>query len=274
MDTAEFQKIIWVCERRPDSLSNGVNRVIETNDPYYICDFIVAFKDRLKKDDIKKFEDAMIEIGDIDHMYEFMYLLSDIGVEGFDKERFEEIIRTSDNPKLMMYSLGFVDGIDKEKMLTALYETKNAKYIEQLSTDIEYSELGIKDRPEYEEKLKEAKEFYYFPKCLEKFKTEDNEIADVVKIVGQVMKLNGNTPSQIRNKAYLINVLANYTQYLKEYHKDKYNTKELEQMSGAVEYLKFAEAITARNEPLHLYEFAASVETEKRKINRRSYTIW
>lgn len=212
---------------------NAVNQVAKMG-PYEVCDFAEEVKLVDIPVNIRTFEDAMIGFGDIVHVYEFMFLMVDSGVKNFNLERFEEIIRNSKNPKLMCYCLGFVPGINQDKMLEALYNEKNAKYIERLQ-DEEY-ELDVDTLPGYYERLEEAKKFDYFPHCLEQFGTRD---------VNELISLVIGTKSP-----YLINELADYMEYLGEYK--GVSVLDLEPLHKAeLEY----------GEPLHWYEYAASVSS-------------
>lgn len=262
IDQNEFKQIIWICNNTTDEevIKSNAEKVLQSNNPYYICDFFENVEQSHTKNLTRKFEDKMAAIGDIVHTYEFMFLLVDMGIKEFDLKRFEALIRESGNPKLMLYSLGFVDGIDKEEMLKALYKTKNAKYIEILSTSEDYEDLNVCERPEYAEKLKIAKEYDYFPKSLEEFKIEDRK-SGIKELISQVMALETNTPELERKKAYLINELANYIEYLSEYHSQDYDVETLKQ---SISLLQRAETIVAANEPLHLYEFASSVNTDNK----------
>lgn len=262
--TTELSRRINGCNNNigEDYLRESVNWVIETNDPYVLCDFIENVKACHTKEYIKMFEDAIISIGDIVHIYEFMFLLNDLKVKEFDIKRFEEIIRNSGNSKLMLYCLEFVKGIDTESMLQALYRTKNAKYIELLSTSEDYEEIRAAERPEYAEQLRIAKEYNYFPKSLEEFKGETEKEVDIQDLKFQVTNLEGGNQEQKRKKAYLINELANYMEYLMEYHAENYDR---EVLTKDINSLYETEVEVIDDEPLHAYEFLASVETEDKE---------
>lgn len=261
--TIELSRRINGCNNNigEDYLRESVNWAIETNDPYVICDFVENVETCHTKEYIKMFEDAIISIGDIVHIYEFMFLLNDLNVKCFDRKRFEEIIKNSGNPKLMLYCLGFVEGIDKESMLQALYRTKNAKYIELLSTNEDYEEIKVSERPEYVEQLRIAKEYNYFPESLEEFKSESEKEIDIQDLKFQVTNFESKNQEQKRKKAYLINELANYMEYLMEYHTEKYDE---EALGEDINFLGKKEAEIIDDEPLHAYEFIASVETEEK----------
>lgn len=259
MKSIELQQIIGLCNNTNDekTLNDSIDKVLKSDNPYYICDFVENVKRVHKAEHLRKFEDKMIDIDDIVHSYEFMFLLTDMGVKDFNLNRFEELIKQSGNSKLMMYCLGFVNGIDKESMLQALYDTKNAECIETLSYSEDYEDLDVNSRPEYEERLGMAKEHYYFPKSLEEFKGNDsNNIQDLIY---KVVRMEAETPKQKRKKAYAINELANYLQYLGKYHSEDYSSEILE---ATINLLQDVEVEVGADEPLHLYEFAASTDTK------------
>lgn len=201
MKSIEVLQAIGLCNNTNDEniLRDNIRKVLQSKNPYYICDFVENVNKVHKPEYLRLFEDEMISIGDIVHSYEFMFLLADMGVEDFNLKRFEQLLKESGNAKLMMYSLAFVEGIDKESMLQALYDTKNAKYIEQLSTDEEYEFLKVTESPEYEERLREAKSYYYFPKSLEELKPEDPH--NVQELIYSVMNMPEGTAEEKRKKS-------------------------------------------------------------------------
>ena len=206
--------------------------VAESSDPYLICDYAENVKAADTVENITELENAMIKTGDLVHMYEFMFLMVDSEINNFNLKRFEEIIKKSNNPKLMCYCIGFVPGIDFDSMLEALYETKNVKYIERLSS--EEFEIDIDTLPGYQEKLERARKYDYFPDCLSQFNTKDVNIL-------MTKAIQSKSP-------YLINEMADYIEYLRDYKSiTEYNIEPLQQAQ-----LKYAD-------PLHLYEFAASI---------------
>ncbi len=257
MKPIEVLQAIGLCNNTNDEniLRETVRKILDTKNPYYICDFVENVSKVHKKEYLKLFEDEMLEIGDIVHSYEFMYLLTDMGVQDFDLKRFEEAIKESGNAKLMMYSLVYIKGADTEGMLQALYDTKNAKYIKQLSTDEEYESLKVNERPEYEKHLKEAENYYYFPKSLEAVKPENNK--DIQSLIKNVMSMPEESEEERRKKAYSTNELANYLQYIIEHHPQGLNVEALKQ---AIELLAEAELEVAKDETICLYEFAVSVD--------------
>lgn len=257
MKPIELLYTIGLCNTTNDEniLRETVSKILDTRDPYYICDFVENVNKVHKKKYLKLFEDAMLEIGDIVHSYEFMYLLTDMRVQDFDLKRFEEAVKESGNAKLMMYSLVYIEGVDQESMLQALYDTKNAKYIKQLSTDEEHESLKVNERPEYKERLEEAENYYYFPKSLEKVKPEDK--TDISSLIKNVIGMSEGNEEERRKKAYSINELANYLQYIIEHHPQGLNVQSLRQ---AIELLAEAELEVAKDESICLYEFAVSVD--------------
>lgn len=264
-----LRKLIEKCNSTEDEMeiqriASGIKKM---HNPYLICDFMAGVPRAHTKELTEMFEDEIEDIGDVVHSYEFMFLMSDMGVQIFNKKRFEELIKSNENPKLMMYCLGFVEGIDKESMLQALYETKNAKYIELLSTSEDYEKLNVTERPEYAEMLERAKAFNYFPKSLEEYRENPEEKPDLVTLISLVVKSDSETIEQKRKKAYQINELANYLEYLAEYHGEDYDADFLH---TSINLLQDAELVAGDDEPLHLYEFAASVETDEKSsvINR------
>lgn len=206
--------------------------VTQTN-PYSLCDFAEYVPLADDADVMKVLEDGIIDFDDIVHIYEFMFLMVDLGIKNFNLPRFEKIIRDSKNPKLMVYSLCFVPGIDEASMLDSLYATKCRKYIEKLET--EQDGIDVNKLPGYKQALNIAKKNLYFPDSLIIFGTRD---------IGKLI------PRAINYKdPYLINELADYLEYLKVYLGLHYNLEPIEKA-----YLDLA-----KDEPLHLYEYSASV---------------
>lgn len=257
MEPIEVLQAIGICNNTNDrnTLEDNIRKILQSRNPYYICDFVENVNKAHKPEYLKLFEDEIISIGDIVHSYEFMFLLADMRVSNFNLKRFEELIRQSGNAKLMMYSLAFVEGIDTESMLQSLYDTQNAKYIEQLSTDEEYAFLKVSESEEYKERLRTAKAFYYFPKSLENVKPED--IHNTKGLIYNVINMPETSQEDRRKKAFAINELANHLEYLIQYHPEENN---IETLRRTIEILQSTEAEVATDEPLHLYEFAASVK--------------
>lgn len=123
-----------------------IEKSIRSGNPYTICDILEETKGGANGIYLKKLEDAIIATNDIVQIYEFLFLAVDMNVVGFDRERFERIIRESNNPKLMCYCMGFVPGTNIELMLQSLVKTKNAKYEEMLMKDDELAKFMKKLR--------------------------------------------------------------------------------------------------------------------------------
>lgn len=113
---------------RDPKIEEGIN----SGNPYTICDLLEETKGGPNGTYLRELENAIIETNDIVQIYEFMFLAVDMNINGFDRERFERIIRQSKNPKLMCYCMGFVPGTNIKAMLKALEDTENAKYMEML----------------------------------------------------------------------------------------------------------------------------------------------
>lgn len=206
--------------------------VVGTN-PYSLCDFAEYVPLVDDTDIMKVLEDGIISFDDIDHIYEFMFLMVDMGIKNFNLPRFEKIIRDSKNPKLMFYTLCFVPGIDEVSMLNSLYATKCRKYIEKLES--EESDFDVNKLDGYKQALNIAKRNLYFPDSLLMFGTRD-----IGKLISRVINFRD---------LYLINELADYLEYLKEYLGLNYGLNRIEKA-----YLDIA-----KDEPLHLYEYASSI---------------
>lgn len=206
--------------------------------PYMICDFAENVNLADTVENMKTLEEGIKRYQDVLHIYEFMRCMVESGKENFNLKEFEEIIKKSKNPKLMAYCLAYIPGIDFTQMLESLYETKCVKYIKKLE---EYG-IELESLPNYQQKLKEATEYDYFPFCLEPFGTRD---------VNQLIPLVIDTKSP-----YLITELADYIEYLRDYKGiSGYDLTPLEDAQ-----LRFA-----ANEPLHLYEYAASISSSNKK---------
>lgn len=209
---------------------------LNTNDPYTICDLLEQTRGNiLGKNCMKALEDKIFETDDILQIYEFMFMAVDMELEGFDRDRFEKKIRDSENAKLMCYSIGFVPGINVNKMLSSLYKTNNAMYIEALS-DEEYAEvLDIrKIDPNYDERLQEAKQADYFPESLSEFVGFKDNIEELKEKV-----IESENP-------YLITEAANYLEYLKKYKGIEIPLNDLTDKQIQI------------GDPMNLYEYLAS----------------
>lgn len=215
---------------------NALN--ITNTNPYSVCDFVEYVPLVDDKDIMKVLEDGIIKFDDIVHIYEFMFLCVDLGIKNFNLPRFEKLIKDSKDPKLMAYSLAFVPGIDEVGMLNSLYATRSIKHLEKLKSD-EYG-IDVNNLSGYKQALNVAKKNLYFPDCLLKFGTRD--ISELIKRVINSKNL------------YLINELADYLEYLKVYLGLHYDLNSIENA-----YLDLAQ-----DEPLHLYEYAASVDSSNK----------
>lgn len=224
---------------RIQNITNSeIEERINSKDPYTICDVLEETKGGPNGIYLKKLEDAIVATNDIVQIYEFMFMAVDMNIVGFDRERFERIIRQSGNAKLMCYCMEFVPGTNIEEMLKALEQTKNAKYMEMIMKDEEYNDVYEKVKrinPNYEQAVEDAKQFDYFPKSLEQFIEYKDDISE---LKSKVM----NTKN-----SHLITELANYIEYLNEYKEKSYD---IEDLAVAQEELK---------DPMQAYEYLASV---------------
>lgn len=218
-----------------------IEKDINSGDPYVICDLLEKTQGGPNGIYLRKLENAIIATNDIVQIYEFMFLAVDMNIPNFDRERFETIIRESKNPKLMCYCMGFVPGINKIEMLKSLESTQNAKYMEMLITNEEYSDVleEINEiNPQYEEITKKAKDFDYYPESLKQFSHLKNNIPQLKKEI-----INSRNP-------HFITELSNYIEYLNEYKEQSYDINDL---------------VTAQEEiqdPMQAYEFLASVNVK------------
>lgn len=216
---------------------------IESGDPYIICDFLEEIKGGPNGVYLKRLEDAIIATNDIVQIYEFMFLAVDMGIHGFDRAKFEGIIRESGNPKFMCYCTGFVPGTNIEEMLKAIKETKNAKYMEMLLENEEYEEVLEEIRkidPQYEESVEEAKKFDYFPKSLDAFRGLKDNIKELKQEI-----ISTENP-------HLITELANYIEYLNKYKDANYDIDDLTKAQEEIQ------------DPMQAYEYLASVNVENK----------
>lgn len=220
-----------------------VEKSINSGNPYTICDLLEETKGGVNGIYLRRLEDAIIETKDIAQIYEFMFLAVDMNITEFDRDRFEEIIRKSNNPKFMCYCMEFVPNTNIEKMLNALQNTKNAKYMEMLINNDEYKDVleeVKKINSRYEEDVEEAKKFDYYPESLKEFM---NLRGDVGKLKSQVVATKN---------AHLITELANYIEYLNEYKGQDYDISDL------------VAAQEEAQDPMQAYEFLASVNVENK----------
>lgn len=218
-----------------------IEEKINSKDPYTICDVLEETKGGPNGIYLKQLEDAIIATNDIVQIYEFMFLAVDMNIIGFNREKFEEIIRQSNNPKLMCYCMGFVPGTNIRLMLNALIQTQNAKYMEMLITNEEYSEVLEQIEqimPNYKDIVEEAKSYDYYPYSLEEYKDLKENILDLKEKVKE------------SKNPHLITELANYIEYLNEYKEGLYEVEDL-----AIEQEKL-------KDPMQAYEFLASVNVK------------
>lgn len=137
-----------------------IEKKIRTADAYTICDILEETKGGPNGIYLRQLENAIIETKDITQIYEFMFLAVDMSIIGFDRERFENLIRESKNSKLICYCMEFVPGVNIKLMLETLEEIQCAKYMEMLCKDDEYKDVFQKIKEldfNYEEKVEEAK---------------------------------------------------------------------------------------------------------------------
>lgn len=220
-----------------------IENAINSGNPYTICDLLEETKGGVNGIYLRRLEDAIVETKDIVQIYEFMFLAVDMNVTGFDRDRFEEIIRNSNNPKLMCYCMEFVPNTNIERMLHALQNTKNAKYMEMLISNDEYGDVleeVKKINPEYEEDVEEAKKFDYYPESLKEF----------IDLKGDISELKNQIIAT--KNPHFITELANYIEYLNEYKGQDYDISDL---------------VTAQEkakDPMQAYEFLASVNVENK----------
>lgn len=216
-------------------------RINNSKNPYTICDVLEETKGGPNGIYLKKLEDAIVATNDIVQIYEFMFMAVDMNIVGFDRERFERIIRQSGNAKLMCYCMEFVPGTNIEEMLKALEQTKNAKYMEMIIKDEEYSDVYEEIKrinPNYEQAVEDAKQFDYFPESLKQFIDLKD---DIVKLKSEI---------KLTKSPHLITELANYIEYLNEYKEESYD---IEDLAVAQEELK---------DPMQAYEYLASVSVK------------
>ena len=250
---------------RPNSIiEDMIKRDIESKDPYLICSWVdpCGRKDSLnclyefsESSNLKlDLQDAILRTDQILHIYEFLFLISEGNLQGFNQEELEQEVIKSGNAKLMQYCLGFVKLINPDRMRKALYGTNNITYIEELGCDEELAEKsGIRDTAElsleYQEALKKAKNATgndaYFPKSLETFGDINTDINDIKEKV-----LASNDP-------YFVIELANWMEYLNKHKGTKYKTSELDKKIEQLE------------DPMGIYEYLSSNKTIE-KGNRKA----
>ena len=231
----EFKKKLRETEN--PEIIKGIN----SGDPYIICDLLEQTRGGIY---LKKLEDAIVKTGDIVQIYEFLFLAVDMGIPGFDRKRFEEIIKTSNNPKLMCYCMEFVPGTNVEEMIISLIDTHNTKYLSMILNNEEYSDLLDRVRqiyPNYEEEVSKSKQFDFFPSSLAEFKVYKGDIEELKQHIKET------------ENPHLITELANYIEYLNECRDASYDIYDL---TRAQEELK---------DPMQSYEYLASVNVEDKR---------
>lgn len=243
-----------------EEYSDKKQRVLEKGNPYEVNEWVKNTYGISANEMI----DSIIETGDILQIYEFFYLivdirngfgnynsLKDLGISDEKLEKLQRKILDSKNAKLIRYCIGFVPGIDLDKYLQALYDTKSFWDILALSVLKDYIDenevanrnlLSKVNETEYENALKEANKYYksgeYFPYSLEEykeFKGDNNSLKDRI--------IEGKNP-------YLICELANYIEYLR--------TITIEDRNTIIEELAKAELATC--DAMGIYEFLSSVQ--------------
>lgn len=232
-DLEFFERVKTITDPK---IEEGIN----SGNPYTICDILEKTQGGPNGIYLRKLENVIIATNDVVQIYEFMFLAIDMNILNFDRERFEKIIRDSNNPKLMCYCMEFAPGTNIRTMLLALENTKNAKYMEMIINNEEYSDVlkEVKEiDPQFEEKLEKAKEFNYYPESLKQFLHLKDNIPNLKKEV-----IESKNP-------HLITELANYIEYLNEYKGESYDLNDLAIAQGQLK------------DPMQAYEFLASVNS-------------
>ena len=214
--------------------------------------------------------DAIIKTGDILQIYEFLYLivdakkeitfyksLNDLGISNEKLNSLQEVILKSGNAKLIRYCIGFVPGIDLNKYLKSLYDTKSLWDIRELSEGEDYTDEKEVANPElierveldeYKQAIKEAEKYAqsgeYFPESLGDYKEQKDDITLLMKKV-----IETKSP-------YLMCELANYVQYSPQIENEKKLT--------VLEELAKAELATC--DAMGIYEFLSSVDCISLKL--------
>ena len=222
--------------RNPE-IENG----IKSGDPYEICDLLEKTKGGIY---LSELEDAIIKTGDIVQIYEFLFMAVDMGIPRFDRERFENIIRESNNPKLMCYCMEFVPGTNIEEMMKKLIDTHNTKYLSMILNNEEYNDLLEKVKmiyPNYEEIVEDSNRYDFFPSSLEEFEGYKDNIEELKRHIKKTQK------------PHLLTELANYIEYLNEFKNGSFDISDLTQLQ---EELK---------DPMQAYEYLASVSVKDKR---------
>ncbi len=217
--------------------------------------------------------DSIIETGDILQIYEFFYLivdirkefgnynsLKDLGIHDEKIKKFEKAILDSKNAKLIRYCIGFVPGIDLDKYLEALYDTKSYWDIKALSVGRDYIDANEVANPELLKRVKSsgyndilnkakqaAKDKKYFPESLKEFEEQKRDLNQLTDKI-----INSKSP-------YLICELANYIEHLEEIQDKEKKT--------LIEKLAKAELLT--HDSMGIYEFLSSVESVSQSMFKK-----
>lgn len=253
MTKEQFEKILDSCIHSDnlDYILEKAKEVADSRDPYFICSFPEHVQNKkLTKEVMSVLETGIVNTKEWIPIYEFMFEMTDFEIKNFNIELFEDLIIKSNNPKLMYYSIIFAKGTNVPKMLKALYETKNEKYIRKVKEDYEES-YNKEEYPEdvifdstYNEALKAAGEELFFPESLKKYREKGESIETIVNKV-----IAAKDP-------YGIIEAADYCEYLLDYfdHKGKFGEK----LEGHIK--KLNEAIKQYGDVLHKYEYAWSID--------------
>jgi len=250
MTKEEFEKIKTSCliSDDQDYILEQAKLVAESQNPYFICDFPEYIqKEKLTREVMKVLEDGILETKQPIPIYEFMFEMTDFGIETFDIKRFEDEIIKLNNPKLLYYTIIFIKGANVPKMLDALCKTQNEKYITLAKEDYEES-YNKEEYPEeevftkeYYKQLEASKEKHYFPESLTKY----SDPLFLTDFVINVLE---------KGNAYEIIELADYIEYLKDY-------KKLDEASSTKYLKQTQQKIEEKNDPLHSYEYAWSINS-------------
>ncbi len=240
-------------------------------------DVINKVENELKKNSpidltlIEKGIDDIIGTGDILQIYELFFLivdirseqikyssLKDLGINSIKLEKLQSEILESKNAKLIRYCIGFVQGIDLDRYLKALYATESYWDIRVLSVGRDYTNAEEVANPEllkkvkldeYREALSEASENRkeYFPNSLDDYKANKNNTNLLVEKIIET------------KNPYLICELANYIEHLKGINPEK---KKIYIEELAKEELNISDQ-------MGIYEFLSSVESISQEMFRK-----
>ena len=262
MNREQLIKYLGITKKTIEEQKTQKSRMKEEGNPYEINKWIEDTYGISASEMI----DAIIKTGDILQIYEFLYLivdakkeftfyksLNDLGISDEKLKQLEEVILKSKNAKLIRYCIGFVPGIDLDKYLQALYDTKSFWDIQELSEGKDYTDKDEVANPElidrveldeYKKAKKEAEKYSqrgeYFPNSLEDYKKHKDDINVLIEKV-----IETKSP-------YLICELANYIEHLPStIIKDKNKQTTLRMLT---------EAELATCDAMGIYEFLSSVQ--------------